>query len=114
MSEIPRHADTEILMGRLYGWKEDYEKSISILEKVIQKYPEYEDGYCALLDTYYWADKNENVLRIKESVKKNELNQELLNEKIARSLQKVQEKRTQELKQAVKKDKSTVVKNSTK
>lgn len=112
LSEIPRHADTEILMGRLYAWQENYEKSISVLKKVVQKYPDYEDGYCALLDTYYWADKNENVLWIKESVKKNKLNQELLTEKIARSLQKVNEKRTEGLKQAVQEDKDAVVKNN--
>ncbi|WP_281543228.1 sulfatase-like hydrolase/transferase [Maribacter aestuarii] len=114
LSEIPRHADTEILMGRLYAWQENYEKSISILEKVVQKYPDYEDGYCALLDAYYWADKDENVFWIKESVAKHKLTQDLLTEKIERSLQKVQEKRTQELQEAVKEDKGAVVKNNTK
>jgi phosphoglycerol transferase MdoB-like AlkP superfamily enzyme len=114
LSEIPRHADTEILMGRLYSWQEDYEKSISILEKVVQKYPDYEDGYCALLDAYYWSDMDENVHWIKESVAKHKLTQELLTEKIARSLQKVKEKRTRELQEAVKEDKGAVVKNNTK
>ncbi len=114
LSEIPRHADTEILMGRLYAWQENYERSISILKKVIEKYPDYEDGYCALLDTYYWADRNENVLWIEESVKKNQLNQELLTEKIARSLQKVKEKRTKDLKQAVQGNKDAVVKSNMK
>ncbi len=86
LSEIPRHVDSEILMGRLYAWQEKYEKSISILENVIQEYPEYEDAYCALLDTYYWSDSDENVFRIQELAQENNLTQKMLTEKIARSL----------------------------
>ncbi|MGB3152411.1 MAG: LTA synthase family protein, partial [Maribacter sp.] len=114
LSEIPRHADTEILMGRLNAWQEQYDKSIRILEKVIQKYPEYEDGYCALLDTYYWADQDEHVYRINESVKRYNLTQELLSKKITRSLKRAQEKRIVEVKEERQLDKNKLVKNNSK
>ena len=112
LNEIPRHVDTEILMGRLYAWQEKYEKSTTILEKVIQEYPEYEDGYCALLDTYFWSDNDENVFRIRDMVKKNSLTQKLLVEKIIRSIEKIKAKKSEELEEQVSRRQSTLAKTT--
>lgn len=90
LSKIPRHADTEILMGRVYSWKQDYENAIKTLTKVVEKYPAYEDGYHALVDALYWSDNNGEVYKIKELAQKNSINSVLLTEKIERSMKRVQ------------------------
>ncbi len=90
LSKIPRHADTEILMGRVYSWKQEYDNAIKTLSKVVEKYPEYEDGYLALMDALYWSDNNSEVYKIKELARENHINSILLAEKIKRSIQRVQ------------------------
>jgi cytochrome c-type biogenesis protein CcmH/NrfG len=90
LSKIPRHADTEILMGRVYSWKQDFENAIKVLTNVVEKYPEYEDGYHALMDALYWSDNNDMVYKIKELAQKNSVNSVLLKEKMERSIKRVQ------------------------
>lgn len=85
LSQIPRHADTEILKGRVYSWQEDFERSIYVLQKVIRKYPEYADGYCALLDTYYWSDPNKDISALVYQIKSQKIDDALVIEKIARA-----------------------------
>lgn len=85
LTEIPRHADTEILKGRIYSWKKEYEKSIATLKEVIRKYPEYTDGYCALLDTYYWANPKQDIGQILYQIELHQLNDEVLKTKIQRA-----------------------------
>ena len=87
LKEIPRHADTEILKGRIYSWKKDYVKSMSILKEVIQKYPEYTDGYCALLDTYYWANPEKDISSIVYQIELYDVQDNLLQAKIKRANQ---------------------------
>ena len=96
LSKIPRHADTEILMGRVYSWKKEYASSIKILKEVLEKYPEYEDGYCALMDTYYWSGKNEKVFELKQLAKKNNVSNKILAEKIKRSIKLIQADKVKE------------------
>ena len=86
LSEIPRHADTEILMGRVHAWKGDYEIAIQILNGVIKKYPKYEDGYCALMDAYFWSGGNNSTYEIQRFAKKNGVQDKILNEKFERSI----------------------------
>ncbi|MDC6388533.1 sulfatase-like hydrolase/transferase [Maribacter sp. PR1] len=99
LSEIPRHADTEILMGRIYSWKENYDKSIALLNEVIEKYPKYEDGYCALMDAYFWSGQNEFAYDIQRTAKSNSVQDRILNEKFERSISLIvaQEKTTKAL-----------------
>ncbi len=85
LSEIPRHADTEILKGRIYSWKKEYKKSVTILKEVIRKYPDYVDGYTALLDTYYWADPEQDISPILHQIERHKLNGPLLLEKTQRA-----------------------------
>jgi hypothetical protein len=87
LTEIPRHADTEILKGRIYSWKKDYGKSSAILKEVIQKYPEYIDGYCALLDTYYWADPKQDISPVLYQIALHDLQDNVLQAKVQRANQ---------------------------
>ncbi|TLF43974.1 LTA synthase family protein [Maribacter aurantiacus] len=101
LSEIPRHADTEILMGRVRAWQGDFERSIQILSNVIRKYPKYEDGYCALMDAYFWSGKNENMYEIQRLARKNGIQDKILNEKFERSLTLIRQGKEVEGKSAI-------------
>lgn len=85
LSQIPRHADTEILKGRVYSWSKQYKESISTLKEVIRKYPEYADGYCALLDTYYWSNPNQDISSLLRQINTQNIDNPELNEKIERA-----------------------------
>jgi tetratricopeptide (TPR) repeat protein len=85
LSQIPRHADTEILKGRIYSWKEEYDKSVIILKEVVRKYPEYADGYCALMDTHYWSNPEQDIRPLLQQIERHQINDALLNVKIERA-----------------------------
>ncbi len=89
LSEIPRHADTEILKGRIYSWQQEYDKSISTLKEVVRKYPEYVDGYSALLDTYYWAKTPQSTKSLLSQINRYKLSNVVLNQKIQRATEQV-------------------------
>jgi len=90
LTQVPGHADTEILMGRIYAWQGNYETSIDILERAIQKYPVYSDGYAALLDAYFWSNKNEKALPLETKIKKNNIQNIEIAKKIERAFQKLE------------------------
>ncbi len=73
LSQVPGHADTEILMGRIHSWDHNYSKSQEILENVVSKYPVYGEGYAALLDLYYWSDQNHLALRLEQKLIQNKM-----------------------------------------
>ncbi|WP_394748780.1 sulfatase-like hydrolase/transferase [Spongiimicrobium salis] len=85
LSKIPGHSDTEILMGRIHAWEKNYDGSIRILEEVIRKYPIYEDGYAALLDVYFWSNKNEKALELYKSIERNEIKTDAIAQKMNRA-----------------------------
>ncbi|WP_298475223.1 LTA synthase family protein [uncultured Maribacter sp.] len=85
LSKIPRHSDTEILVGRLHAWKKDYTTSMHLLEEVVRKYPTYDDAYSALLDTYFWSNENERVVELKEKIRENNISSKEVNEKLLRA-----------------------------
>lgn len=85
LSQTPRHADTEILMGRIYSWQKNYTSSETILKEAIRKYPKYADGYAALLDTYFWASTNKKALVLFETITQNGITSEDVNQKIRRA-----------------------------
>lgn len=85
LSQIPRHADTEILKGRVYSWRKEYNESISTLKEVIRKYPDYVDGYCALLDTYYWSNPNQDISVLLFQIERQNIDDALVNKKIERA-----------------------------
>ncbi len=84
---IPRHVDTEILIGRIHSWKGDYLKSAEILEKVVLTYPNYADGYAALLDTYYWSNINYKAKDLMNWMLENNIEDENVTKKLKRSIE---------------------------
>ncbi len=89
LTKIPGHADTEILMGRIYAWEKEYSKSIAVLKTALRKYPSYADGYAALLDVYYWSDRNEEAITLFKSIEQHRIDVPSVNEKLARAYKKL-------------------------
>ncbi|MGB5238543.1 MAG: LTA synthase family protein [Flavobacteriaceae bacterium] len=85
LNRVPGHADTEILMGRIYAWQGNYDRSIEILEGCIVKYPVYADAYSALLDVYFWSGKNERSILLQRQIERNKIENAILRSKIARA-----------------------------
>jgi phosphoglycerol transferase MdoB-like AlkP superfamily enzyme len=94
LEEVPGHADTEILMGRIHAWNKEYEQAATILETAIKKYPVYADGYSALLDVYFWADTNYKVADVKALIRKNRIENDELHKKIKRAEDKMKKEQT--------------------
>ncbi|MGB5360338.1 MAG: sulfatase-like hydrolase/transferase [Eudoraea sp.] len=91
LSRVPGHADTEILMGRIHAWEGRYDTSIDILERAIQKYPIYADGYAALLDVFFWSDNNHRALTLKRLIERNNIQNKEVQNKMKRALKKMDE-----------------------
>ncbi|MET7029204.1 LTA synthase family protein [Sediminicola luteus] len=87
LTKIPGHADTEILLGRVNAWNEAYGESIAILKEVIRKYPTYSDGYAALLDVYFWSDKNQEALLLIDPLKKHNIKSPDVIKKMTRAME---------------------------
>ncbi len=94
LEEVPGHADTEILMGRIHAWNKEYAQAATILETAIKKYPVYADGYSALLDVYFWADTNYKVADVKALIRKNRIENDELYQKIKRAEEKMKKEQT--------------------
>jgi hypothetical protein len=85
LTRIPGHADTEILMGRIYAWQGNFQKAVPILEGAIRKYPVYTDGYAALLDTYFWADMNDKAILLLSRLERNQIKSAEIAKKMKRA-----------------------------
>jgi tetratricopeptide (TPR) repeat protein len=85
LSEAPGNPDVEILMGRILSWEGDFLRSADLLKKTIREYPQYEDAYAALLDTYYWAGDLDNSLSLHPFIKRNFKSSKILQEKMLRA-----------------------------
>ena len=94
LEEVPGHADTEILMGRIHAWNKEYAQAAIILESAIKKYPVYADGYSALLDVYFWADTNYKVVDVKALIRKNRIENDELYKKVKRAEEKMKKEQT--------------------
>ncbi len=77
--------DTEVLMGRIYGWEGEYETAMEILERAVQKYPVYEDAYSALLDIYFWSGQNYKVPLLERKLKLHNINSGEIRIKVKRA-----------------------------
>ncbi|MEX0272794.1 MAG: sulfatase-like hydrolase/transferase, partial [Flavobacteriaceae bacterium] len=91
LSKVPRHADTDILMGRIYGWDQKYGKSVEVLERVLHKYPTYQDAYSAMLDVCFWAGNTESGQKTLELIGERKLDTTALNGKMRRIFNMVME-----------------------
>jgi hypothetical protein len=83
--EVPGHVDAEILMGRLLSWEESFGTSAEILGQVVRDHPAYEDGYAALLDTYFWSGQHHKALRMQPLIEEHLGGSGLLEAKLERS-----------------------------
>ena len=90
LSQVPGHADTEILMGRIHAWEGRYDIAIEILEGAIHKYPIYADGYAALLDVFFWSDNNRRALSLQRSIERNNIQNKEVQNKMKRAQQKIE------------------------
>ncbi len=108
LSKIPRHADTEVLIGRIHSWKKDYKTSIVLLSEVIRKYPTYTDAYSALLDTYYWADKSEQADQLFKTIAQKGISSREINEKITRAKEQIRKNALKKATEHVKKETNIV------
>lgn len=109
LSKIPRHADTEVLIGRIHSWKKDYDTSISVLSEAIRKYPTYTDAYSALLDTYFWADQNERVTELNKIIKRKNIYSLEIDEKLNRAHQQIKKQELDSTEKQIKKEESIVL-----
>ncbi len=94
LKEVPGHADTEILIGRIYAWNKQYDQAAKLLEKTVKKYPVYADAYSALLDVYFWSDTNYKALDLKAVIIKNRIYNKELKSKIQRAEEKMKKDKT--------------------
>ncbi|MBT8235418.1 MAG: hypothetical protein KJO04_04435 [Bacteroidia bacterium] len=85
LANVPGHVDTEILMARIYGWQQHFDKASAILEQTIRRHPSYASGYEALLDVYYWSNNNDKALDIAILAEKNNIKEKSVQDKIARA-----------------------------
>jgi tetratricopeptide (TPR) repeat protein len=92
LTKIPRHADTEVLKGRIHSWKKDYDTSITVLNEAIRKYPSYPDAYSALLDSYYWANKSDEAQILFRTMTQYNISSPEIDEKLLRAKKQIREK----------------------
>lgn len=85
LTKIPGHADTEILMGRINAWQGKYETAVQILREAIRKYPTYSDGYAALLDVYFWSDRDNEALALYKLIVRNGIEDKDIKKKLSRA-----------------------------
>lgn len=100
LNEVPGHADTEILMGRIYAWSGSYDRATEILEGAILKYPVYADAYSALLDVYFWSGDHMKALQLQQKIIRQGIKNKELDEKLDRVQKKInQDQRSSEREQ---------------
>lgn len=58
LSNLPNHVDARILKGRLLAWSGIYLDAEKEFLKALERAPYYDDVYLALLDLYWWSDKD--------------------------------------------------------
>ena len=85
LNKVPGHIDTEILMGRIYGWEGKYETASELLERTVQKYPIYTDAYLALLDIYHWSGQHSKVPLLERKLKFHGINSNEIKVKLKRA-----------------------------
>jgi lipoteichoic acid synthase len=65
------HFDTRTLKGRILAWSGNFENSEKELLLIIERNPQYQDAYFALLDLYWWNGKPLKARMISEKAQVN-------------------------------------------
>lgn len=78
LNEFPNYSDVRLLKGRTLAWDGKYEEAEVEFLKVIKKTPYYDDAYLAILDLYWWTEREDISLKlIKKDVMINMTNPEI-------------------------------------
>ncbi|NJB35612.1 alkaline phosphatase family protein [Croceivirga sp. JEA036] len=86
LHKVPNHVDAIILKARIYSWNERFSESIELLEQVIDLHPQYQDGYAALLDTYFWSGNHDRAKVIADKLEENKIESPELMDKVMRCI----------------------------
>ncbi|WP_298288892.1 sulfatase-like hydrolase/transferase [uncultured Lutibacter sp.] len=89
LNELPNHADARTLKGRTLAWEGNYEEAEKELLNVIKRAPYYYDCYLALLDLYWWSEKDEKSIEIAKIAYNNELDNSEISFKLAKAYQRL-------------------------
>jgi tetratricopeptide (TPR) repeat protein len=85
LNEYPNYADVRTLKGRTLAWDKKYKQAEIELLEVIKRTPYYADGYLALIDLYWWTDRDEKGITIAKKGLKNKIEDPELSVKLAKS-----------------------------
>jgi len=86
LSNVPSHIDTKILSGRVNAWEGNYETAIEIFLECIKTNPFYDDPYAALLDVYFWSDRDKPALALLDVIKENSIKSKDVNKRVSRAI----------------------------
>lgn len=85
LNEFPNYADVRTLKGRTLAWDKKYDRAESELLEVIKRTPYYNDSYIALMDLYWWSDKDSKGITIAKKGLKNKVDNPELGIKLAKA-----------------------------
>lgn len=83
LNEIPNDADVRTLKGRIFVWNKKYDKAEIELLEVVKRTPFYNDSYLALMDLYWWSDRDAKGIAIAKKGLKNKVDNPELGIKLA-------------------------------
>jgi len=89
LNEYPNYTDVRILKGRTLAWEQKYTEAEVELINALQRSPYYDDAYLALLDLYWWSNKDEKSLEIEKKSKINEIQNPEVSFKMAQAYQRM-------------------------
>ena len=85
LNKIPNYADVRTLKGRTLAWDKKYDEAETELLEVIKKTPFYDDSYLALMDLYWWSNKDAKGIAIAKKGLKNKISNPELGIKLAKA-----------------------------
>jgi len=85
LNEYPNYTDVRVLKGRTLAWDGSYKKAQKVLLNALNRDPFYPDTYSALLDLYWWSNKDGKSVLLMDKAKKNKINNNELNFKLAKA-----------------------------
>lgn len=62
LKKYPHHTETEILLGRLYSWSEQFDSARLLLKAVVDREPANEEALNAIINVELWSEKLDQAL----------------------------------------------------
>lgn len=85
LNELPNYADVRTLKGRTLAWDKKYDTAETELLEVVKRTPYYNDSYLALMDMYWWTDRDKKGIAIAKKALKNKVDNPELGVKLAKA-----------------------------